>query len=57
MPKKTKSDPVWSIYKMAAKTQHLGQVTAKDEKQAIERAKKELDINPADHFRLMARPF
>jgi hypothetical protein len=39
---------MWSIYKMAAKARHLGQVSAKDEKQAIERAIAEFGMREED---------
>jgi hypothetical protein len=47
--------PRWSVDLIRARTQHLGTVVAKDEKEAIAAAIKQFEIEPARRNRIVAQ--
>ena len=55
-PRKKTAEPVrWAVYIMRSKPTYLGTVEARDEAEAMARAIRDLNIRPADHFRISVR--
>jgi hypothetical protein len=55
-PRKQSAEPLgWKVYMMRAKLTWLGFVEAHDEKEALDRAMRDLNIREADRFRISVR--
>jgi hypothetical protein len=55
-PRKQSGEPVgWKVYIMRAKLSWLGFVEARDEREALDKAMRDLNIREADRFRISVR--
>jgi hypothetical protein len=55
-PRKQSAEPVgWKVYIMRAKLSWLGFVEARDEREALDKAMRDLNIRAADRFRISVR--
>jgi hypothetical protein len=55
-PRQQSGEPAqWSVFILRAKLTWMGSVEARDEAEARQKALKQLDIRPADQFRISVR--
>ena len=55
-PRKQSAEPnSWSVHMMKAKLTYLGSVEARDEKEATDKAIRDLNIREADRFRISVK--